>query len=94
MSYLLIRAHCKAGARYAAAYTEFRDAYCELRALERTAGNSNIAVPLGATFPNSSLPDPREFRHSDIVPMMPWDSWKVQIETRHDQLVKQFRKET
>jgi hypothetical protein len=91
----LIRAHCKAGQRYAEAYASFAAAYCELRAVERTAMNSNIGVQLTAVFPTSNLPDPRQFAHSNLIPLMPWDNWKTRIETRANELLAKFnRKET
>jgi hypothetical protein len=91
----LTRLHAQASARYAAAYTDFRDAYCELRAVERTAMNSNIGVPLTAVFPTSNVPDPRAFVHSNLIPLMPWDDWKARIENRANELLAKFnRKET
>lgn len=79
---MLIELHAKACRAYADAYERFRAAYVELRAVERAAANSNVAVHLSATFPNSTLPDPRQFRHSTIVPLEPWDGWKIAIDTR------------
>jgi hypothetical protein len=90
----LIRQHAKAGQRYSDAYRAFRDAFCELRAVERVAANSNIAVPLDAAFPNSNLPDPRQFQHSILVPQEPWDGWKTRIETRANELFSKLRKDT
>jgi hypothetical protein len=90
----LIRAHAKAGQRYAQALAAFRDAYVELHAPERCAANSNVAVQLSGTFPNGSLIDPRQFQHPQLVPLEPWDSWKIAIEARAEELVSAFTKGT
>lgn len=77
-------AYAAAGAAYAEAFANFRDAYTRLRALEKAIANNNVPAPARPGFAGE-LPDHIAMRHPVLVPTT--DDWHAELNVQFDEFI-------